>query len=282
MFSTPELTIAYIKKRPESAGRVLASLQPGEAAAFLQAIPTRFAVHAMAKMNPWPASLVIQQMGATSGAALLRDMGFAEASMILRLIDPAGRSQFLAEIPRRLRRDLEMSLAFPTGTVGAHMTTAVATLAESDEVSVALDFIKQAERDHTDVVFVADRIRKLVGAVTVATLLRHPARTALADLLDRSCVALSAYTRLDMIASLDAWHDYNHLPVVNRRGELIGVVSRKALRRSDLGGMADSASSMPSLIESMAEVLSASVIGLVDLLASPSGSPDGRGGVHER
>ncbi len=282
MISPPELTIAYIKKRPESAGRVLASMQPEDAAAFLQAIPTRLAVQATATMNPWPASLVIRQMGATSGAALLRDLGFAEASMILRLIDPTNRPRLLAEIPRRLRRDFEMSLAFPAGTVGAHMTTAVATLAESDKISSALDLIKQAERDHADVIFVADDKRKLVGAVTVATLLRHPARTSLADLLDRSCVTLSAHTRLDTITSLDAWHDYSQLPVVNRRGELIGVISRKALRRSDLGGVADSASRPPSLIESMTEVLSASVVGLVDLLVSSSGSSDGRGDVDGR
>jgi magnesium transporter len=282
MFSTPELTIAYIKKRPESAGRVLASLQPADAAAFLQAIPTRFAIQAVAHMNPRPASLVIQQMGATSGTALIRDLGFAEASPILRQIDPADRNKFLAELPRRLRRDFEMSLAFPTGTVGAHMTTAIATLAESDKTANALELVKQAERDHADVIFAVDDKRKLVGAVTVTDLLRHPAHAVLADLLDTSCVALSAHARLDTIADLDAWHDYNRLPVVTRRGEVIGTIARKALRRSEQAEAADTDAISPTLVESMAGALGASVVGLIDFLASSIGGPADQGDRHER
>ena len=174
MPDTPDLTMAFIKKRPESAGRVLAAMRPAVAAAFLQSIPTRFAVEAVAHMNPRPASVLVTKMGVTSGAALVRDLSFAEASAILRQIDPAVRNQLLEELPRRLRRDFEMSLAFPTDTVGAHMTTAIVTLSENDKTSDALELIKQMEGDHADVILVVNDKHKLVGAVTVTKLLRHP------------------------------------------------------------------------------------------------------------
>ncbi len=280
MFSLPELTIAYIKRRPASAARVLASLPPEDAAAFLQEIPTRFAVDAVAHMHPWPASLVIQQMGVTSGAAILRELGFADAAKILRLVDPPDRRQFLADLPRRLRRDFESSLAFATGTVGAHMTTTVATLESSESVAAALDLVKQAERGNVEVIFVVDERKRLVGAVTLAALLRHPANTALAELLDTSCTALSAHARLDTVAGLDTWHDYNRLPVVSRRGELIGAISRQALRRADQAAVADMHTGAPSLAESMTEALAASVMGLVDLLGDSSGDRQLPGADH--
>ena len=186
MSDTPDLTIAFIRKRPESAGRVLAAMRPAVAAAFLESIPTRFAVEAVAHMNPRPASELVQKMGVASGASLVRDLGFAEAAAILRQINPGIRNQFLAELPRRLRRDFEMSLAFPTDTVGAHMTTAIATLSENDKTSDALELIKQMERDHVDVVIVVDDRHTLVGAVTVTKLLRRPAHLPLAYQLDTS------------------------------------------------------------------------------------------------
>lgn len=263
-----ELTVAFIKKRPESAGRVLASMRPAVAGAFLQSIPTRFAVQAIAQINPRSASLLVEQMDVVAGAALIRDLGFAQASTILRRIEPAARNQLLQELPRRQLRDFEMSLAFPSDTVGAHMSTAIATLSEDDKTSDALELVKQMERDHADVVFVVDDKHKLVGAANVTALLRRPVSTPLADLIDRSCVTMSAYARLDSIAGHDAWQDYNQLPVVSRRGEVIGTLSRKMLSRSNLREHLHGEAGEPTLAESMVEALAASTRGVLDLLTA--------------
>jgi len=283
MFSTPELTIAYIKKRAASAGGVLASLPPADAAAFLSEIPTRFAVQAAAQMNARSAALILRQMSVIAGSALLRDLDFANAASILRQVDPADRREYLAELPSRLRRDFDRALAYPPGTVGAHMTTAIAMLAETDTAAKALELHKQAERDPADVIFVVDDQKKLLGAATVANLVRRPAHAALADLLDPTCVALSAHARLDAIAGLEAWHDYDCLPVVTRRGDVIGAISRTALRRVDQDVSADDGeSSMPSLAESMTGALTASVTGLIDLMTRPTGTAHISEGPHER
>ncbi len=277
-----ELSVAFIKKRPESAGRVLASMRPAVAAAFLQSIPTRFAVEAIAGMNPRPASLLVEQMDIVAAAALIRDLSFAQASTMLRRIEPVARNQLLQELPRRQRRDFEMSLAFPADTVGAHMTTAIATLAESDKTTDALELVRQMERDHTDVIFVVDGKHKLVGAANVMTLLRRPVPTPLADLLDRSCITLSAYARLDSIAGHDAWQDYNQLPVVSRRGEVIGTLSRKMLSRAHRQEHVQDDTGEPSMAESMIGALTTSAVGLLGLLTSSFESPAELGDFDER
>ncbi len=282
MADTLELTIAFIRKRPESAGRVLASMRPAVAAAFLQSIPTRFAIEAIAQMNPRPASMLVEQMDVIAAAALIRDLGFAQASTILRRIDASARDKLLEELPRRLRHDFEMSLAFPGNTVGAHMTTAIATLSENDKTSDALELVKQMERDDADVIFVVDENHRLVGAANVTTLLRRPPSTPLADQLDTSCVALSAYARLDTVAALDAWQDYNQLPVVSRRGEVIGTLSRKMLARSHLLEHSDEAATEPSLTESLVGALFMSTVGLIDMLAPFSAGPAKLGELDER
>jgi len=282
VFSSPELTIAYIKRQPESAGRVLSKMRPTDAAVFLQAIPTRFAVQAVANMNPRPASLVIAKMGVTSGGALLRDLDSAEASTILRQVDRTEREELLKELPRRLRRNIEMSLTFPTGTVGAHMTTAIAVLRETDKTSDALGLVKQAGRDFADLVFVVDDNRKLVGVIPAPSLLRHGTHTALSELVDTTCAAVSPHARLEAIAGMDAWHDYSCLPVVTRRGEVIGMISRKALRRAGQSKIADTDAVSPSMAESMVEALVASVVGLVDLWTSSARNSEGQGGQNGR
>ena len=266
MFSSPDLTIAYIRKRPASAARVLASLEPNDAAAFLREIPTRFAISALAPMNPWSASRVIQQMGVTPGAAVLQDLGFADAAKIFRLMDKADRVPFLGQLPRRLRRDLESSLAFAVGTVGAHMIAAVAILDVEDTVAEAIALLQQAQADDMDTIYLVDDKRKFAGVVAVPALLRRPINTPLHNLCNSACAQISAHARLSAIAELDAWHDYSRLPVVSRRGELLGTLARSALR--DINPVqADYADrEAPSVPGALTEALAHSLGGLIDLL----------------
>jgi magnesium transporter len=282
MIENLEITVAFIRKRPEAAGRVLASMRPAVAAAFLQSIPTRFAVDAVARMNPQPASMLVEQMDVVAGAALLRDLSFAQASTMLRRIEPAVRNQLLQELPRRQRRDFEMSLAFPADTVGAHMTTAIATLAENDKATDALELVRQMETDATDVIFVVDDHQKLAGAANITTLLRRQPDAPLEELIDRSCVTLSAYARLDSVADDAAWLDYNHLPVVSRRGEVIGTLSRKMLSRSHLHDHIPNGAGEPNLTDSMIGALTTSTLGLFSLLTSSFGTSTELGDFDER
>ncbi len=282
MLRTPRLTIAYIKKRPESAGRVLAAMPAADAAAFLEQIPVRFAVQAMAPMNPRAAASTIQEMDMPRGAAILRELSFAEASTILRQISPATRGPYLAEQPGRRRRNFEMTLAFPPGTVGAHMTTVVLMTTATETASSALNLVKKADRDNIDVVFVVDDDKKLLGAVNVTTLVRQPSRTPLGNILDTSCAVLSARSALYAISNLDAWHDYNRLPVVNRRGQVIGVLAHTALRRVDQNVPTDAEPGSPALLDSLVVAFGASCVGLVNMLIAPSGGTDAGRSSHGR
>lgn len=282
MFEPQRLTLAYIRKRPESAARVLASMDAADSAAFLQQIPTRFAIPALACMSPHPASLLLRDVDTTSGAALLRDMEFSRACQVLRMIDDAGRRRLFADLPRRLKRDFENALAFPNGTVGAHMTTAIAALSGTDTVADAIRLIRKTENRTGDVVFIVDDRRRFSGVVPLAALLGAPAGMALADLLDTTCTQLSAYSRLDTVASLDAWHDFSRLPVVTRRGELAGALSRSALRRRGDGDAPWAATGGASLVDSMADALIVSIAGMFDLLVSGTGGLRGPGDGHGR
>lgn len=271
MIEVPDLSVAYIRKYAESAARVLASMEPDDIAVFLQNVPTECSVQLLAKMNPRRSSLIIRQMGAEDGAIVLRNMHFTDVTTILRQIDAVEREQFLAELPGRLRRDFKTSMDFPADTVGANMTTAIATAQQSETTSAVLDLVRQSEGDHADVFFVVDSQRKLVGAVTVTRLVGRPDNTPLSEMLDTACVSLSPQARLDTIAGLDAWHNYSRLPVVSRTGELIGAISRQALRRAVIDREDDKHANVASLAESMTGALTASIVGLTDLLTATSG-----------
>ncbi len=277
MFSAPELSIGFIKRRPASAARVLASLPPVDAAGFLAAIPTRFSATALGRMSPWPAAQIVRHLDAVAAAAVLRELPYVEAAKILRLAPAADRPALLAELPQRLQRSFELSLSFAADSVGANMTTEVATLMVSDSLAQALELVRRSPHDTTELLFITDAQHHYHGVLRALNLLRHPEYFSLADLVDTNCPTLPAQARLDRIAYLDAWNDFGQLPVVSRSGELIGALPRRALR-----GQASSAQPVdgtPSLAASLIGALAESVTGLAKLVAddTPTDSGDANG-----
>ena len=208
----------------------MGSMRPTDAAAFLQAIPTRFAARAANHMRPAQVALLLQEMEQVAAAALLRQLNFLRAATVLRQIAHADRTQLLEQLPRQLKRDFEMSLAFPPGSVGASMTTSLVTVTAKDKASKALSLLKRAGPEGGDIAFVVDEENKLLGAVSIATLLRQPSGQTVAESYDQSCPVLNAQSRLAKVAGLDAWHDYSRLPVVTHRGEVIGALAHTATR----------------------------------------------------
>lgn len=267
-----DLTSAYMTGRPESAGHVLGSLPAVDVARFLVALPAKVAVRPLSKMNAHAVALIVREMSADEGAALLVELGFAHAASILRQLQPGDRTALLEAMPRRSRRDFERSMVFPIGSVGAHMTTTLVAMAASETVAETLDVLKKNDQRQGDVVFIVDDDRKLLGAMTSTRLLRLPRRTTLADVSDKACTSISAHARLAAIAGLDDWQDYSQLPVVSRRGELIGSISRKSMLRASRRDAVDGAGPVPSLAVSMAMAITATTSGLLDLVLQPESS----------
>ncbi len=260
------LTIAFIEKRPLSAARTLAAMEPDDAAAFLETIPARFAANAFSHMGAWPASALLAKMGAASGGAALRELDYPNATAILRLMSEDRRAQLLTELPEKLQRDFETSLSFPEDTVGAQMTTAIVAMARDHTIADAITQIRQSRKPKTDVVFVIDKARKLAGAASPAALLCYPSKTKLGDIMDANVVSLSARARLSAVSALEAWDDYTQLAVVSRQKQVIGALSRKTAQRgADHYALTD-AENPTSIAASIASAFFMSGIGLAQLL----------------
>ena len=277
MSTSPQLALAYIARSPVSAGRVLSSMPAETAAAFLESIPVAHAAKLIANLPPPTAARIVQEVKDKTAAGIFRDLDFGKASAVVRQMKGTEREQFLQKLSRRTRAALQKSLSFSRGTVGAHMPTAIATLAGTDSVAAALDIIRQSDRDYVDAVFVLDEARSLVGVVTSAVALRNPESTRLATIVDTSCPVVSAHSRLDAVSGPEIWQEFSHLPVVNRQREVIGAISRTALNSALLAGPTETSFVEHSIPAAMFSALAATATGLLDLLSASLSAVAGRG-----
>lgn len=270
MASASKLSLAFVDRRPAAAARVLESLPAGDAAAFIETVPTRYAIKVLAPMNAPLAADIVQRLDEASAAAVLREMEFAAASALLRQVAPESRRPILAELSDRRRREFETALAFAADSVGANMCTDVVTVTGEETVAEALKRVREDRDGRSDAVFVIDSQRKLRGSIPLRVLARQRAKTAVAELADPSCASVYARARISRVAAMALWSEYNQLPVVSRRGELVGVLYRQSLAAGAHGSDDESETGEPSIAGSMLHMLLRTAPDLAALMASTS------------
>lgn len=280
MASARALTLAFIDRRPAAAARALTAMEPGDAAAFLEDVPARYATRAIDYMSAWAACSVVGQMGTDRAAAALRGLHYQSAAAILRLMAPEPRDRILAELPAPVRRDFRMTLSFPVDTVGAHMTTAILTQRSDHDVADARDQLRRAKRADDGCVIVVGDNHRLVGLIAPAALLRTSGTTPLTDVMETDLEPLSARARIAAVADRPAWDRYLSLPVVSRRKHVIGVLNRTSLRRALAEAAPLEGRPAPGVSVSLVDALAGTVAGLARLAVPGSAAPrrDGRGG----
>lgn len=267
MANPSALTIAFLDKRPSTAAQTLAEMEPADAGAFLDAVPSRYVVRTLTHMNSWSASRLIKMMQAPNAAAVLRDLDYTISAAVLRLVGEDERANLLALLPRKLRGDLESSLSFPDDTVGARMTTAILSLASDETVATATALLKKSSGDYPEFVILVDEEKRLVGAVSPVSLLKSAAATRLSDIADDNIISLSARARINSIARLSAWEDYSHLPVVSRKKQVIGALSRTSARAYERPQAAALESTSTSILAAVAGAFYDCAIGMGRLVA---------------
>jgi Mg/Co/Ni transporter MgtE len=231
MNSEPFLTLAFMESQPRSAARAIEGIDRDDAAAFLETVPGRIAGPVIGNMGPWLAAEVVERLSPPAAAGLIRNMAYQDVASILRLLDKDGLAAVFDQLPKGMSRNFRKSLNYPTGTVGAWMEHAVTTFNADNTISDGLKFVKRGRHSVGSHLFVVDDARLFLGTVRVGKLLAAKSMTPLREAMNRSVQPLSNRALLSSIEAASEWDEYIMLPVVGRKGNVVGGLTREGLRR---------------------------------------------------
>lgn len=231
MTSAGNLTLAFLERQPRSAARVLEDLDPADGAAFLETVPGRLAGPVVGLMASWSAARSVELLAPERAAGLIRNVAYQDAAILMRLVARARLAPILDQLPKGLARDFRAALSYPKGAVGAWMDHSVPVFSQDRKVSDGLKFAGQRQSRKDVHIFVVGEKRQFLGAVSVSDLLCTNPETPLSDIMDRNVQALSNRASLASIAAAPDWDEYLMLPVVGRRRNVLGGLSRSGLRK---------------------------------------------------
>ncbi|NNE24334.1 MAG: magnesium transporter [Rhizobiales bacterium] len=205
--------------------RMLELIKPEDAADIVEEVPDEQAAEIVDRLDAGAAANILVEMDPADSADIVQELGEQDAENIL------------SRMSRRDAADVRELAKYASGTAGGLMSTEVFAFRKTDTVADVLKRFTTGDEDFERYrgqhPYVIDGRRRLVGVVSLRTLLTTKRSATLADVMS-AATAVTTDASLDDLSDLFDEHPFLGIPVTDENGRLIGVVSRQAVAEANL------------------------------------------------
>lgn len=249
------LSATFLERHPSLAAPILESESPEMVAALLQDLEAPVIARVLATVVPITGAAFLSRIPREQATAVLPSLDAERVVLLVRHLEAEARTGVLAGLPDRLADSVTRALQSTPGTAGAAMNPLTLVLTDDLSVTEALRRVRSADPNISFYPFVVDRRQRLVGRLTARELMQATGRHRIADLMRRQVFSISLEARGGEISRIPGWETLASLPVVDRHGVFVGVLSEQAISRLVLGDSEERrlAGNVPGLV-SLAEV----------------------------
>lgn len=125
------------------------------------------------------------------------------------------------------RKLINQMLKYPDNSAGSVMTVEYISFKGSITVKQAIEYYRQVaiDREETDICFVTDNKRKLVGLISLKTLILSNDDSLIEEEMETNLISVQTKDDQEEIASLFRKYDITTMPVVDNENRLVGVIT---------------------------------------------------------
>ncbi len=235
----PEIQSLIEERQLSILKEILTEWTPADIAELLVELSEKECVLIFRLLSKELAADTFEYMEFDSQMDLLKSMGREETAVILNEMDPDDRTALFEELPSTAAKQLIQLLSpeerktavtllgYPENSVGRMMTPDYIAIKPSYSIQRTLDYIREhgKNKETLNIVYVVDEKGKLIDDIKIKDVLLAPIDSKVADLMDENFVGLHVFD--DQEIAVEAFKKYDRiaLPVVDRAGILIGIVT---------------------------------------------------------
>jgi magnesium transporter len=219
--------------------RQLQDMEPEDIAILLEASPRKSRQVLWQLTDPEDYGEILEELSEDVKDALVSTMApelLAEATegmetddvaYVLRSLPDNLSKEILSQMDAADRLRVELVLSYPEDSAGSLMNTDVITIRGDVDVDVVLRYLRmKGELPHaTDALYVIDSESKLIGHLSLTTLITTQPDIKVCDVMDDADEAISVDTTDTDVASLFERRDWVSAPVVDQNGHLVGRIT---------------------------------------------------------
>jgi magnesium transporter len=215
---------------PEDFADIVAELDDQRAMELLTELPTDYAAQVFERLDEDRQEALAHVLGTDETAKLVSEMGSDEAADFVSMLPPAMVAPILESLERvdpEAAEDVEELARWPDSSAGGLMTTDFVAVSPQLRMSEALEVIRHAaqEAETLDSIYVLDTGERLVGFLTLRILLLADPTERVHDAMLTNVISVPPQMDQEEVAQKLAKYDFNTLPVVSEKGQLLGVIT---------------------------------------------------------
>lgn len=221
-----------------SAGR-LSRLHPSDLAEIVGELSAQDAARVVGSLDDETAADALEHMDADRQRAIIDDLGTERAADIIEEMDSDDAADLLGDLPRERQAellaemdaqtadDLRELVSYGEDTAGGLMTTDYVWIYPHRTIAATIEKIREIapQTEFVYYLYVIDQAEKLLGVLSLRTLLLSKPDATIDDVMVSDLVSVSADTSAVDVASMIARYDLLACPVIDRDGKMQGIVT---------------------------------------------------------
>lgn len=200
---------------PQQRTSVFQHLDEAHATEAISAMEDEYQADFIDDLDEQKASAVLEQMDPDDAADIVRDLPYEKAETLLRLMGVKEGEEI-----RRL-------LGYREGTAGGMMTTQYVAVPQTNTVRETIEALRQLDDDHPTVhyVYVLDEYDKLVGVLSLRTLVLHDDSVTIRDIMYTDLITVPPGEEEDEVVADIFKYEIPAMPVVDEHDKLLGIIT---------------------------------------------------------
>ena len=213
---------------PSELADIISELSAKDASRVVRSLDDETAADAFEHLDSDVQLSIMDDIGVERAADIVEEMDSDDAADLLGELDERRRAELLSKIEdRAYAGELEGLVEYPSDTAGGLMTTdyvwiyphrtTAATIAKLRDIAPESEFIYY--------LYVTDQERKLLGVLSLRTLLLALPTAFIDKLMDRDLISVAPDASAEDTASTIARYDLLAVPVLDDKGRMLGIVT---------------------------------------------------------
>lgn len=212
---------------PARVAEVLEDLEPDEGDTIFTLLEPRKRADVMSYLDAASQERILDSLPTQDAADLLRLMPHDDRADLVNRIAEDHAEEILKRMAHAEREDIRRLLSYEDGTAGAVMTTDYVALPPQITVREALDQVRREapDRETIDRNYVVDAHRKLIGIVSLPSLVRVKPSVRVEDIMETDLITALVDEDQESVAHKIQDYDLIAIPVVDANQMLVGIVT---------------------------------------------------------
>ena len=242
-----ELNTAYVtmveklweEKKYNTLRDVLSTMQPAQVAdlftklpenapaMLFRLMPKELAADTFVEMDPDMQEKLIKSLSDTELKGVLNELYMDDAVDLVEEMPANVVRRILAQADPEMRKSINELLKYPEDSAGSIMTTEFVALLPHMTAADAITSIRRTgmDKETVNTCYVIDQQRKLIGVVTLRTIVMAQEDQTMEDLMEENVVSVNTLEDQETVARMFSDYNLNVLPVVDQEGRLVGIVT---------------------------------------------------------